>query len=107
MNMPHTPTPWFVYCAEIKSVANPRKVICDPWDAYEDNGTRRRLLSIDEREANAAHIVRCVNSHDELVAALAALTVYVDSYGYGRAWAGRPHDLCDAARAALRSATQP
>lgn len=41
-----------------------------------------------------------------LVKALEDLTNYADCYGYGKAWAGRPHQLCDAARAALKSATE-
>lgn len=67
MKTQHTPTPWHynggkkiyiysshrngAYCAEINTTS--------------DNGDKIR-----DAEANAAHIVKCVNLHDELVEAL-------------------------------------
>lgn len=69
----HTPTPWTIQGAEIRATGREfPTIICDPFSGQWENtdGTRRRLLPIDEREANAAFIVRACNNHDPLVAAL-------------------------------------
>lgn len=87
----HTPTPWRIGDAG-------RTVFGPP------NGNPSPETVAHTSRANAAHIVRCVNGHDALVAALRDLTRYVDAYEYGRKWAGRPHAEMDAARAALAAA---
>lgn len=47
------------------------------WECYIYNGTSELFIVKgvlkDEAEANAAHIVKCVHLHDELVAELAAM----------------------------------
>lgn len=56
----HTPTPWKVYqCGGVQiGQEGTGEAICSMWgDKHEG-------------EANAAHIVKCVNMHDELVGAL-------------------------------------
>ena len=55
--MKHTPTPWRV--TERSGGPSGYDVMC---------GTIRMAAS--QREREAAHIVKCVNAHDELVAAL-------------------------------------
>lgn len=67
--MKHTPTPWF--CAEdsndddsyfIGSLSSNKEVICS--FSYNDNlGT---TCHFDNAEANAQHIVKCVNEYPEL-----------------------------------------
>lgn len=70
----HTPTPWFV-CTDPQN---------ETWHAGRTIGTEERtggrrvadpcLFDADEiAHANAAFIVRAVNNHDDLVAALEAL----------------------------------
>lgn len=56
----HTPTPWRVDGADIVSPSECAVVATVQWCGEGRDG---------ESEANAAHIVRCVNAHDELVAA--------------------------------------
>lgn len=51
-------------------------------------------------EANAAFIVRCVNSHDELVAVVQELIADAK-------WQNTPYELRAKARAALAKATTP
>lgn len=64
----HTPTPWHINCAEIMSHDN-QFIICDPYAgrANRIQGDRLAMLPIDEREANAAFIVRAVNGFDALI----------------------------------------
>jgi hypothetical protein len=60
--MPHTPTPWELSDVELLRI--------------QDSGTGDEVATTRfatekhavERHANAAHIVRCVNAHDALVA---------------------------------------
>lgn len=52
----------------------------------------------DNREANAAHIVKCVNAYDELVAALEAMVVWANGNGATGGYPGTQ------ARAALLAA---
>ena len=49
----HTPVPW----------------THDGWHRVQDS-SGRAVIADTEEMADAAHIVRCVNAHDELVAAL-------------------------------------
>jgi hypothetical protein len=84
MNTQHTPTPWY-YDAETKTIrAKSREAFdkstqmgdyrgCIVADLSEAIGEREH--AIPEAEANAAFIVRAVNSHDALLEVLdAALT---------------------------------
>lgn len=61
----HTPTPW-TYGTHGAGfiVGSDDEFIAQTWDKYE--------LDFKNAEANAAHIVKCVNNHDELVKALEA-----------------------------------
>lgn len=56
----HTPTPWHV------------RAIMESRDIVSETGVLIAEVSNEEngREANARHIVHCVNSHDDLVEAL-------------------------------------
>lgn len=77
-----TPTPWVVdyglTVGHIKSVPQDAipGVTGTPTVARYDIDYGRKGVSYptDEQRANAAHIVKCVNHHDELVAALNAIT---------------------------------
>ena len=75
MTTNHTPGPWTVS----EGATGERTVI---WakGAYLARIDGNCGQSQADREANAAHIVRCVNAHDELVAALEAITAAVDSW---------------------------
>lgn len=79
MSAQHTPTPWSVHPVCILEYALKRGVPVGHPLSYEpggfqiftDDGRGNGLpLPEDDREANAAHIVLCVNAHDALVAAL-------------------------------------
>lgn len=66
--MKHTPTPWhytpgnpMVYGASTDSKGGGRQEVALAREVY---------MNRSERETNAAHIVKCVNLHDELVEAL-------------------------------------
>lgn len=64
MTTNHTPTPWHAAGVTVYAPAGhtARATVADTTCC----GSMTRA----EDEANAAHIVRCVNAHDELVAAL-------------------------------------
>lgn len=63
----HTQTPWAIHPFKLDLIctADGQKSIAG---AYNQD-----ISSYEEIAANAAHIVKCVNMHDELVAALQAL----------------------------------
>lgn len=63
----HTPTPWSLSGSDsyIMGRKNGGKVVVALVEMDESGS-----VSFDEMDANAAYIVRCVNSHAELVAAL-------------------------------------
>lgn len=80
----HTPTPWrvsgsgrTVYAKHPHGFTCPVTVCeCDvPCDA---GGIRTQPFSDETIENNAAHIVKCVNSHAQLVARLAEWVEYFD-----------------------------
>ena len=79
MSTKHTPTPW-----------NISEELTDQWHIVIETNCRgtvlvERMVREDEglAEANAAHIVRCVNLHDELVhIAQSALELMYDSKGH-------------------------
>ena len=66
----HTPAPWTISDHSNTDIADAKgdpvgETFSRYWDGHTDHFDA-------ERRANAAHIVRCVNAHDELVAALQA-----------------------------------
>lgn len=65
--MSHTPTPWSIESNDLVTIYADDDCDLHPIASTAGNPTCRML---DEQEANAAHIVRCVNAHDELVTAL-------------------------------------
>ena len=65
--MIHTPTPWMQSSTDpctVIAVENTVKTICDTDIACAADGVN---------EANAAHIVKCVNNHEELIKMLTFL----------------------------------
>lgn len=60
MTKEHTPTPWKVYLYGGVQIGqeDTGEAVCSMWGDKQ------------EGEANASHIVKCVNMHDELVEAL-------------------------------------
>jgi len=87
----HTPTPW---TQDDTVITRNSRVIASVRDLCTDS-------QLPEDRANAAHIVRCVNAHDELVAALRNL---VDETDHSIAKGGTLMVTLDAARAALAKA---
>lgn len=75
----HSPTPWRIVDEVDIAAADGLLVVMDGRDGgfTEIHGGMR---------ANAAYVVRCVNSHEALVKALAGLmTYYVQCFGTGNA----------------------
>lgn len=73
----HTPTPWFHTETDIHTA--PDDVSSVGWGIATANGFHRDRTS-ETRRANAAFIVRCVNSHAALVEALEAFAAVADEY---------------------------
>lgn len=82
MNAKHTPTPWN-YTYRSRTNFGPKQ----GWHVYKKGGAliaevpspQEVITSAnDDPEATAAHIVRCVNHHDELVERLANLVTWMD-----------------------------
>jgi hypothetical protein len=88
MTMPHTPTPWIAHDANVFAGSN-CIAICDT-----DNAPVARM------QANATHIVRCVNAHDALVAVVRAVVHTLDMHGH----IDGGTDLHERAYAALQAA---
>lgn len=82
MKPKHTPTPWQIGaekpCAIYSKTARIKVGETAPY-AITDSPAIPLANSDEEMEANAAHIVKCVNLHDELVEALIACD-YRDKY---------------------------
>ena len=76
-NAEHTPTPW--NCSSHCQVSR------SDGDVIADMTGREGEISFDEMDANAEHIVLCVNSHDALVEVLektiSGLTMYIELMG--------------------------
>jgi hypothetical protein len=73
----HTPTPWML---------DPHFVLRDAdgeWVTRLNTSRRHDNKHDPEAEANAEFIVRCVNAHDELVAALRDIIASVEKCGIG------------------------
>lgn len=75
--MKHTPTPWqtAVSSSEILDIKAGKVVIAAVYGRHAHNGGHP--IPTEEAQANAAHIVRCVNCFDELLAA--AKLIYMDA----------------------------
>lgn len=74
----HTPTPWNVsqtgsYFTEIRAESGRR--IAETWVQGQARSRDAAIKQAYTNEANAAHIVKCVNLHDELVEALKNLHI--------------------------------
>lgn len=72
--VPHTPTPWRFDDGQVfafEPSAEAEVLICD---TAPDN-----VALTEYDEANAAHIVHCVNSHDRLVKACQRLVQWADA----------------------------
>lgn len=94
MTTNHTPTPWHVASDGLTI-----KECCDSDRAFPFTVAKVDDVSRTDR-ANASHIVRCVNSHDALVAALENL---VETHDLGEAMHA---EFWDIARAALAAAKE-
>ena len=72
MTKEHTPTPWKVYLYGGVQIGqeDTGEAVCSMWGDKQ------------EGEANAAHIVKCVNMHDELVEALEDAIQLLQMAGY-------------------------
>jgi hypothetical protein len=80
----HTPTPWHAISQGMshfiaqKSDSEFRFAIAKVFEGtYHPDGLAAARA---EAKANAAHIVRCVNAHDELVAALVELDANLENH---------------------------
>jgi hypothetical protein len=70
----HTPTPWIIEHGHMQQHTDIRYwQITDGQDAICNN----QFCYAHDSEAKAAHIVKCVNMHDELVGALERAIVYM------------------------------
>jgi hypothetical protein len=79
MDSRHTPTPWSLNEQTVKSPPYELTVaFCG--GAAGCSGTDGRIITRQEAEANAALIVRAVNAHDDLVAALRNLISMADFF---------------------------
>ena len=92
MNQQHTPTPWKVTGRYLHS---------------GDGSETIAVMSFPKLAANAAHIVKCVNSYDALVKALVKVQEEAES-GFGsedsRSWSVAIEEIATVARAALSAA---
>lgn len=84
--MAHTPTPWLVTqsgaCETLIRAEGPhgKKIASTFISSYGGTNRDSYIRGIKTNEANAAHIVKCVNAHDELVNALLAAQVVLKLY---------------------------
>ena len=82
----HTPTPWRVFdWDKVDHITKAQKGFQDFHSIgieSKEHGSIAQL--VDRNEANANHIVHCVNSHDKLVSALENLLPHVNQ-SYPRA----------------------
>ena len=111
MNAQHTPTPWthgfhdgtgvasdteggWILAGEHPAIEHPVVVVRGGQDEW---GVSKGVT----KAADAAHIVKCVNAHDALVAALKALLIVAE---HGECEAMHPDVADNMARAALAAA---
>lgn len=71
----HTPTPW--HAVPDRVLGNSTRIGNGDFGCVADTGGCRP--SVAENESNAAHIVRCVNAHDALIADNARLRAALQS----------------------------
>lgn len=92
MSAAHTPTPWMTQrCGEL--APNDLMIVADLGkrpDGVQLISTVAKAMSIrqtpEDTKANAEFIVRCVNAHDELVAALKPLVAFYERHFVGGKW---------------------
>ena len=76
-NKEHTPAPWRVIDDTLIQYDGDDEEIADDFDRHEIGWIVETCCAHvsykDVDAANAAHIVKCVNHHDELIAALTAM----------------------------------
>jgi len=70
--MSHTPTPWYINMEINGSNIAAVEPFKDIAVCFSNSVPIPSTPTIEEGQANAAHIVLCVNSHDKLVAAVKA-----------------------------------
>ena len=87
--MSHTPTPWRAYNATNGRILKHWRIQRD--DAKQDIALISLDVPADAREQTAAHIVRCVNSHEAMLDMLKTALAYIET----------PGDLNDGERACL------
>lgn len=77
MTKEHTPTPWFI--DEYKSVVDEKgqTISANGFSLVMSYGDNQKFA-----RANAAHIVKCVNMHDELVEALKKCGMLLEHGGF-------------------------
>jgi hypothetical protein len=98
----HTATPWHVAAGSTGRHRSPTIEVHASVDGLLQSVAT--VTGISAGHANAAHIVRCVNLHDELVEALALCFKYVN--GGSDLYPGLHHEAFTAARAALAKAKE-
>ena len=96
----HTPTPWSISGDLIvgapEAVPNPqvapypKQVSKLQWDYEGDSGATERRIQWPEAKANADFIVRAVNAHDDLLAALRKLAEIGEGGVVERRETGKP-----------------
>ena len=74
----HTPTPWEVFSTD--NIKGPGGNIVAECTGYSVKAKDPAQKAQGGREANAEHIVRCVNAHDGLVGLLRDLTAFCASH---------------------------
>ncbi len=103
----HTPTPWALNTDDIPPTIY-AEVNQHCIAILDDSSGAYKFDDVATCEANATHIVRCVNSHEALVKALEELTATIDA---GRKSADyvalQEHRVMRNARAALAAAGTP
>lgn len=97
----HTPTPWYVG-AQNDALYITAGVPPAQSNDYPNHTAERIALAHVYSEANARHIVRCVNAHDSLVAALERIAA-IENRDFGPDWE-EIEEAREIARAALKQA---
>jgi len=87
--MTHTPTPWMSHGSDVWDVlGNDEPGIPLLRGAFDADRRWGRKLTNAEREANAAHIVRCANNFDEAREWIKAALNMIDGNGTPPNWDG-------------------
>ena len=105
--MEHTPTPWSIDKLPTRICVAGRKGFSGDYRVADAHQSPQLAFTPrhEEAVANAAFIVKAVNSHDELVAALKNVANTYDAKSYREG--SQERRLGDLARAALSRAEQP